>query len=396
MRNASRKAAWLAAAALSAAAAPALAQAAPSSGTAASGDLFFTTTAAFDTTTFGVTTATVDSVHFTWDGTSSLQLSAQKSLATLPQGQNADGIIFDKAGNLLVASAGLKVDVTVPFVGTHIVLNGTNQIDRFTTAGAPVGSTPTPDGPFHLSLSPDGKSVFSGGTFGTVNLPFVGPVAVNGDAPGNLVKTPADLSSGGVSQALSGDTTALTQIAFAPSGGKVFYTSAPNNGNGDYGTIDLATGKTTKIGALPAAHGIIYDSFSGDFILTGANHVTQIDASTGSVVSDLTLDPSLQLDQGSVDGKGHLFVGDNNGKLVFVDYSHDAGKLLTGGVTETPFLASHLDDLAPLSGAGGPPVGPPPPPPAVPLPAAGWMGLVMMAGLFGASTLKSRRFAPKA
>ena len=61
-----------------------------------------------------------------------------------------------------MGSAG--INVSVPALGINVT--GTNQIMRFTQAGTQTGSNTTSDGPFHLTLSTDGKTVYSGGTFG--------------------------------------------------------------------------------------------------------------------------------------------------------------------------------------------------------------------------------------
>ena len=51
--------------------------------------------------------------------------------------------------------------------------------------------------------------------------------------------------------------------------------------------------------------------------------MTQIDPTTMKVVSDRDFSSMgiSSLDQGAVDGKGHLYVADNGGRLLFVDYS---------------------------------------------------------------------------
>jgi hypothetical protein len=51
---------------------------------------------------------------------------------------------------------------------------------------------------------------------------------------------------------------------------------------------------------------------------------------------------------------GHILVASNNGNLVAIDY--DPTGLIGTGTLGEAFLASNLDDIAPLSGAGGTPV----------------------------------------
>ena len=50
-----------------------------------------------------------------------------------------------------------------------------------------------------------------------------------------------------------------------------------------------------------------------------------------------------------------------------------------------------LDDVAPLSGPGAPPVKPPPPPPGVPLPVAVWPAMTMIAGMGLFKSVRRRR-----
>jgi hypothetical protein len=101
----------------------------------------------------------------------------------------------------------------------------------------------------------------------------------------------------------------------------------------------------------PAAHGLAYDSFTGDLFLMGDSTITQFDPITGTIVGQRVF-AGLNFDQGTVDGKGHLFVADNGGNLLFMDYG------LTGDIDDLSnpvvirFLASALDDVAPLSGPG--------------------------------------------
>jgi hypothetical protein len=61
-----------------------------------------------------------------------------------------------------------------------------------------------------------------------------------------------------------------------------------------------------------------------------------------------------EFDQSAADGHGHIFVASNNGNLVAIDY--DSTGLIGTGTLGEAFLASNLDDVAPLSGAGGTPV----------------------------------------
>ena len=60
-----------------------------------------------------------------------------------------------------------------------------------------------------------------------------------------------------------------------------------------------------------------------------------------------------RLDQGTVDGRGHLFVASNTGHLVFVDYAANPNKLINDNMLiHVQWIDNYLDDLAPLAGAG--------------------------------------------
>ena len=63
----------------------------------------------------------------------------------------------------------------------------------------------------------------------------------------------------------------------------------------------------------------------------------------------------LRFDQGTVDGRGHLFAADNGGKLIFIDYSATRRIGDERNRVETRFLDPGLDDLAPLTGPGAKP-----------------------------------------
>ena len=309
-----------------------------SGGTATAGDLYF------DNFRIGnpfqlFSDATVQKVHFNFDGTATFTVGTPTIVKDLGASGNADGLIFAPNGNLLIGGS------------------TTGVIEQITRAGAVVGNiTIGTTNPYHLTLSPDGTTIYSGGSTGFL---FGQPIV--GDNPGPLGVSP--FFSNGTAHNVTGSETGITQIAFDASG-HAYYTSSPDTGNGDVGTINLATYQTTaKITALPAAHGITFDRFTGDLIVSGNSHITQIDPTTFQVVSDLDLSSMgvHMLDQLYVDGRGHLFAGDNGsvnltngtgtkGKLVFIDYS--GGSHQIGAASD--FVATHdlvlgLDDIAPVA-----------------------------------------------
>jgi outer membrane protein OmpA-like peptidoglycan-associated protein len=240
---------------------------------------------------------------------------------------NVDGLLFTRGGSLLVG-------------GRH---NGVHKIDprtgRFSTIKVPVLA-------FHLMLDPSGTRVWVS------------------EIPGRLATI--DLTSGGgvALHELTGDDTVVTTIAW-DSRGNAYYTSSGSGGGGSFGKLDLVTRRTTRIlTGLPASHGMAYDPYTDMLILMGSNHITQISVGeTPAIVSDLTVS-GQPLDQGSVDGQGHLFAACNCGSMVFIDYSISKKVADASNFSATVPLIPLLDDIAPMVGPGAAPpsVAAPPPP----------------------------------
>jgi hypothetical protein len=175
-------------------------------------------------------------------------------------------------------------------------------------------------------------------------------VWTSGDNPlTTLSKMPVNPLADGTPVQLKGDDTKVSQIAFDGSH-NAYYTSSEIRGNGSFGVIDLATLTTKrKLSNLPAAHGIVYDSFSNTLILSGANHITQIDPKTLTIVSDWTVPtqyPLIQFDQDTVDGQGHIWVASNDGNLVFIDYSKTRKIAASSNYTSIQHLDTNLDDIS--------------------------------------------------
>jgi WD40 repeat protein len=253
-------------------------------------------------------------VHFSYDG-GKFSLDKPKPVTTL---RGVDGVVFSPDGDLLVGGQGNvmhKVNVS----------SGKSQ-DVTANASA-----------YHLSMDPSGKKVWAAGI------------------PGPLSEIPLAPFGDGVAHPLTGDDTEVTSIAF-DSAGHSYYTSSGANGGGSVGLIDLKSFTThRRISNLPAAHGMVFDKFTGDLLLFGSNHVTQLNPRDLSVVSDLTVKAGVALDQGTVDGSGYVFVASNEGQIVFIDYSGSRKIGSSGNKVVVQFVASNLDDVAPLSGAGAAP-----------------------------------------
>jgi outer membrane protein OmpA-like peptidoglycan-associated protein len=228
---------------------------------------------------------------------------------------SVDGLIFAPDGDLLVSAKGDGVHKVNP------------QTGAFSTIKLTVPA-------FHIMLDPSGTKVWVSsipGTPATIPFPVIGKSTVH---------------------VLTGDDGALTTIAWADAG-NAYYTSSGPFGGGNFGRLDLATLTTKRIlGGLPAAHGMVFDPLTRSLMLMGTNHVTQISVgATPTIVSDwkAPIDP---LDQGATDGKGHLFVACNCGRMLFIDYSASRKIADHGNFTATVQLVEELDDIAPIVGPG--------------------------------------------
>ncbi len=268
----------------------------------------------------------VKSVPFTYDGSSNFYLGAPISIGTT---NGADGVAHNPQNTdlLIVGGQGPRV----------------NLIHKRTGAAS---SFPCPVAAYHLEV---------------VGLEMVFAAGI----PGPLARHPI-LSDGtlgeGVALTLTGDDRAITQLISTPDGFR--YTKSDAGGIGSYGVLvfkgDPAKATSAELErvhvGLPAAHGGVYDPFSGDVIVFGDTHVTQLDLA-GNIVSDLDLmdfpGVTPEFDQGTVDGEGHLFAASNTGHLLFVDYSASGVVNDPSNFVDLPFLDTNLDDIAPLVGPGG-------------------------------------------
>lgn len=275
----------------------------------------------------------VDKVAFSYDDqTHSLSLGAHVVVANV---NGADGIMFAPNGNLVVTS------------------NSTDAVYRIDAGSGALLQTVTTSNPsdFHMALDPSGTKFYSsdsygGRSFGQGNLDtFV--INSNGTF-NNAVASPI---SGSVDHN-------VTQLAFAPNG-KILYTDGEPNSNGAIGLYDLSTNTTTDLyphNSVTAAHGVIYDPFTGLWTMFGGGAVATMDPNAGSnalIAASLRQRNGINsdFDQGAVDGFGHALIA-GNGQLTFIDYSqtHDITNpnnivIIRGGF-------SSIDDVAPLVGPG--------------------------------------------
>lgn len=258
----------------------------------------------------------IHKVDYNYDGLSTFSLSTPTDIATT---FGADGIVFNpNNGNLIIGGQG-------------------NQVHEITTAGVAVTTKAPGVAAFHMSVDPSKKIVWAAGIPGQLS---------------ELDLTPS--INNGIPYTMLGSESGIDTIAWR--GSQAVYTSSNPGGDEYFGfiTLDtiLKTATTVRVGTAPATHGLTYDPFTDDFIFIGDDHITQRDGATLGLVSDLVV-PGVTFDQGAVDGKGHGFFADNGGKLVFLDYS-SSGLVNNGANFEaSPFLASFLDDVAPIAGPGG-------------------------------------------
>ena len=291
----------------------------------------------------------VYSVSYSYDNvTKNFTTGAQTPIATLP---GADGIIFAPNGNLIVGGQGAAAYNVNPANGS------------FTSASTGGNAS------FHVTLAPNGQSVYTS--------PFNGP----------LVQIP--LANFGTANAptitpISGSENGITQLAFV--NGSTFYVTGNPNGFGNVGSINLATGVTTRFAggtAVQAAHGIVYDPYSGLINLFGAGQVATINPLTNIVSASVgNANFPGDFDQGASDGLGHALVAGSNG-LTFIDY--EGTSILTPNFVKFVGGFNFIDDIAPLAGLGSQPSDVPVPA-ALPLFASGL-------GALGFLTYRRRRKA---
>lgn len=279
------------------------------------------------------------STSFSYDDASgNVTYGAQNPIANV---FGADGIIFAPNGNLIVTS------------------NATGNVYRINAStGALLQTVLTSQGQpdFHMALDPNNNQFYSSDRY----TRFTGPLdtfTINGDGSfNNATATP-------IVDAATGAASNVTQIAFAPNG-RVMYTNGAPNANGSIGifTFGSPNDTTTELIAanqVPAAHGMIYDPFTGLMTMFGGGQVATIDptqASNALITASLRqFDvPDIgDFDQGAVDGLGHAFIA-GSGAITFIDYriSHDITHpdrvVITGGF-------GAIDDIAPLVGPGSNP-----------------------------------------
>ncbi|MEQ1631697.1 MAG: hypothetical protein ABL997_04955, partial [Planctomycetota bacterium] len=232
----------------------------------------------------------------------------------------ADGVLFSPDGDVIIGGQGdavYKIEMPGPaYTGV--------------TAGGALS--------FHVMLDPSGTKVWTAGNLGS------------------LASVPLYPFANGTQHPLTGDDVQITHIIFA--NGSAYYTASLPTGNGNFGRIDLNTFTTTRLFTdVPWAHGAAYDCFTQDIMVFANDKIAQFDPVTETVVSLLDLSSIkvfINMDQGTSDGEGHIYVASNTGYLVFVDITL-SGQIGNPDFVDVPFLDTFLDDVAPECGLGAPP-----------------------------------------
>lgn len=239
---------------------------------------------------------------------------AQHLVARLPR---ADGVTFESNGKALVGGQ---------FSG---------NVEEVDPATGNVRQVPSgcPDA-YLLALAPSGTTVYTAGI------------------PGDLCAMPTNPLRPGHMIPLKGDDTQITDLAFDQTG-QAFYTTGISAGPGNFGLIDLATGTTSRqLSGIVPGHGMAFDPYTKTLFLFGGDAIYQVDPlHPKTVLSTMTV-PGVQFDNGTTDGKGHLYVASNFGQLVVVDYSVSGRIGDTRNTVTTVNLHANLDDVAPLVGPG--------------------------------------------
>jgi hypothetical protein len=137
----------------------------------------------------------------------------------------------------------------------------------------------------------------------------------------------------------------------AGTNGVISSTSVPNAAF----HLEVPNSTTTRLNTgISSAHGGVYDPLTDTFLTFGDNFISQYTAATGALLVTLdllSLGIFVDLDQGTVDGAGHILAASNGGDLFFMDYAA-TGSIATSTFATAVFLDTNLDDVAPLVGVG--------------------------------------------
>lgn len=356
----------------------------------------------------------VKDLSYYYDGAGYLQLLNKETLCTSPDGMaGADGIVHHPDGDLLVAAQGPnihKVSKTAKKEGTN---GGRCVVKTATPATSTDGfwhlmmdpnqewlwAAGIPGYLYRFSTKideahPEKKNFADKGyrvelvpkTTDRLQKKKLATLIWNKE--GNAFFTYSDYFGGGC-EASSNGTPCSERSKKERRAGAYFgyitdttWTKVTNSNKESIGgevgdSVITKLGTTILIDSLEGAHGGTYDPYSETIFVFGGARIVQIKPElvgtkmTAKVIAFIDLrdyffveseanltkprtpDVGWRLDQGTVDGMGHLFVASNTGHLVFVDYAANPDKKINDNVlVHVQWIDNYLDDLAPLSGAG--------------------------------------------
>jgi hypothetical protein len=339
----------------------------------------------------------VKSVDYYYDGNGYLQLSNKVTICRTPDGLvGADGIVHHPDNDLLIAAQGSKIHKVNKSVGP-----GNNCLVKTVTGNNYTGN-------YHLMMDPTNEVVWGAGIPGTLSSykTVIDPAnsslrdgkqvqlkqkvrndrfdpnrlsTIIWDEDGTAFYTYSDYFGGGCEASVGGvqgvgpcsaeqQKKSRSKAHFG-----MFSDTIPQGAKGS--AIDIIQ-TSILIDSLEGAHGGTYDTYSKTIFVFGGSKIVQIDPRTRKVVASIDLrqyffiesldkltKPRTQegtysyvgwrLDQGTVDGLGHLFVASNTGHLIFIDYTSNPNKYINDNIhIHMQWLDNYLDDVAPLSGVG--------------------------------------------
>ena len=222
------------------------------------------------------------------------------------------------------------------FLTVHRIDPNTSPATLLQSVGCGAGCT----GAYHIIVDPRQDRIYATEQPGAIS---VVPITVTPPTLGAAVIHPilGDNAASGIST--------IAFVANSPT--NVFYTASNPGGQGDFGKIDLTTYTTTRYFVnQPGFHGMQYDPYSGTLICCGSNHIIQINPTTPpTILADIAIPATLQLDQLAVDGSGMVYAASNTGHLVTLDYRTPTKRINdSGAYHNVQFLDDNLDDVAPI------------------------------------------------
>ena len=353
-------------------------------------------------------TDAVKSLEYYYDGAGYLQLLNKKSLCGKDNGMDgADGIIHHPNGDLVVAAQGTSVHLIDKEGGSrcverttttsyghgvwHLMLDPNHrwlwaagipgQLHRIDLQNAS-GQLDTLGKSYEITLTNDASNRVKNDLITTVIW----------DDEGNAFYTYSDYYGGGCemnnkNEACSEDAKAKARAKahFGYISDTIWTKITDSNSKNNLcktctiGKDSVITQLTKKIliDSLEGAHGGTYDPYSKTIFVFGGARIVQIrpyksggqmkaeviayidlrefffDESTTNLTGPRTSGVGWRLDQGTVDGYGHLFVASSTGHLLFIDYAANKDKKIDNNVlVHLQWIDDYLDDVAPLSGVG--------------------------------------------